>query len=1452
MKLRCLPATIAILASALGIARGEDPKPLKVLLICGGCCHDYTKQKDIIRTGLADRAFIEVTTVQQGGTATNSKIAVYESVDWSKGYDVIIHDECFSDVKDSKYIANILAPHKKGLPAVALHCAMHSYRDGTDEWFKFLGVTSRRHGAAYPHEVLNADAGHPIMAGFGRAWANPAGELYWIEKVWPTAHPLATSKNKEQGNDEVCVWTNTYNEGTRVFGTTLGHHNETVSAPEYLDLLTRGTLWAAGKLGPAYLKPPKPKVVSANLAKGQRTLASSEESGKGNFARHAVDGNPGTRWCANGPTTNEWLQVDLSTVTQVSGLRIDWEKTDGVYRYKVEGSKDGKAWTPLADGSKNAKAGPCEARFPKTALRAVRVTYLGGSPGVWGSIVELELYGDKTITLDPKPSARDTEDPRLSGVRVPDGFELNIFAAPPAVNYPVFVAAAPNGDLYVSSDANGSLDRSPHRGSVVRLRDLDGDGRADEAKRFVADVDSPRGLVWDRDRLYLMHPPHLSAFIDKNGDGVADEERVLVKNIAFGFKDRPADHTSNGVTLGIDGWLYLAIGDFGFVEAEGTDGKKLQLRGGGVVRVRPDGTGLELYSRGTRNILEVGLDPLLNGFARDNTNDGGGWDIRLHHFSGLEEHGYPSLYMNFANEAVAPLADYGGGSGCGALYLSEPGFPAGFGDAFYSADWGRERIYRHKMTPKGATFAADQTEFMTIPRATDLDVDASGHLYVSSWKGATFNYAGEDVGFVVRVTPKGSKAAPLPDYVRVERDMLVKELGSPSHRRRLAAQRELIYRLADTRRLNEDLARTVRGGGEFYIPKYRPEDLQTVAELTALASDASKPLATRVAAIFAIKLGSGKGSMGFLTAVATKSDAAIREYALRALTDEIGDRVQAVPPSWESFVTDSDPRVRRQIAVSLVRQEQLSTPEQRFALARLLADPDPIIAHTAFKGLAILKAADPCFKILDDAKATTAARTGALRALQSIYEAAVVDGLIRRLESESDRSRRLGLIAALARLDHREGFWRGDGWGTRPDTTGPYYQPEAWEASPRIEAALRDVLDTASAGDYSAILRELDRNKVTVELTNVIARAEKDASALPTVVENLARGRQVPASAVPLLVRVAGAKDSPLPLRSDATIALLKAEGDDGLRAALKALASLEASGRDKPEFRRARDAFVSDPRLSARRRQLEALAAGNEGAASAWADAALLVLAVERKGQNAGRNPVATALDAASANPKRHAQIVRAVALIGHQPSARRVLTALGDSDPGVVSAAREAAREMGLESTKGTRPTGPRIEVLKLDSVLEQVAKAKGDRLSGERLFTRLSCVNCHTVRSDETPKGPFLGQIATTYKRRELAEAILVPSKTIAQGFATNVFALEDGRTLTGFVVKEAADAVTLRDSEGKEIQVPTAQIVERTKSNASVMPDGVIKDLTVGEFASLLEYLESLSQAQKPKG
>lgn len=229
--------------SALGQAK---PKPLRALLITGGCCHDYETQKNILAAGLAKRANVEVKIVHEGGTSTNHKVSIYTDPNWAKGYDVVIHDECFADVKDLDFVAGILKAHQDGVPAVNLHCAMHCYRTGTDDWFKFIGIQSTGHGAQLPIEISFTDTTHAITKGLAN-WTTIKEELYNNVKLFDSAHPLARGK---QGDQEfVVVWTNDYGK-TRVFNTTIGHNNETVGDDRYLDLVTRGLLWACDKLGP--------------------------------------------------------------------------------------------------------------------------------------------------------------------------------------------------------------------------------------------------------------------------------------------------------------------------------------------------------------------------------------------------------------------------------------------------------------------------------------------------------------------------------------------------------------------------------------------------------------------------------------------------------------------------------------------------------------------------------------------------------------------------------------------------------------------------------------------------------------------------------------------------------------------------------------------------------------------------------------------------------------------------------------------------------------------------------------------------------------------------------------------------------------------------------------------------------------------------------------------------
>lgn len=246
----CIAA--CLLAATTTHAQSTDAasKPsLNILLITSGCCHDYDFQTKAMQLAMEERGVEAVwTVINEGGTGTSAKIDFYDDPNWAQGFDVVIHNECFAKTDDADYIRRITDPHKQGANAVVIHCAMHTYRDAKiDDWRKMLGVTSRRHEhkSNYVVDVVAKD--HPIMAGFPDGHRTANDELYVIEKVWPNTTVLATSESEKNGKEHAVFWTNRYGKA-RVFGTTYGHSNETFQDKVFLDTLTKGTLWAAGKL----------------------------------------------------------------------------------------------------------------------------------------------------------------------------------------------------------------------------------------------------------------------------------------------------------------------------------------------------------------------------------------------------------------------------------------------------------------------------------------------------------------------------------------------------------------------------------------------------------------------------------------------------------------------------------------------------------------------------------------------------------------------------------------------------------------------------------------------------------------------------------------------------------------------------------------------------------------------------------------------------------------------------------------------------------------------------------------------------------------------------------------------------------------------------------------------------------------------------------------------------
>jgi len=255
-----ITTVFALFASAT-LTFATPAKPIRALLIAGGCCHDYENQKRVISEGLSKRLPVEWTIIhdqeivdgKDKAAERNHLSSAYQKENWAAGYDVVVHDECYGAVKDPELLKRVSQAHKAGIPAMFIHCSMHSYRENehADLWRELIGVRSTSHEKAAVQEVKTLEANHPVMKGFPASWTTPDNEeLYRVEKVWDTTTPLATSHSTAANTDYPVIWVNKLGD-LRTFSTTLGHNTKVVETPEYLDLLGRGLLWVCGKLDAA-------------------------------------------------------------------------------------------------------------------------------------------------------------------------------------------------------------------------------------------------------------------------------------------------------------------------------------------------------------------------------------------------------------------------------------------------------------------------------------------------------------------------------------------------------------------------------------------------------------------------------------------------------------------------------------------------------------------------------------------------------------------------------------------------------------------------------------------------------------------------------------------------------------------------------------------------------------------------------------------------------------------------------------------------------------------------------------------------------------------------------------------------------------------------------------------------------------------------------------------------
>lgn len=649
---------------------------------------------------------------------------------------------------------------------------------------------------------------------------------------------------------------------------------------------------------------------------------------------------------------------------------------------------------------------------------------------------------------------------------------MSNIAGPDIVPSPSCLAVLPSGEVFVGVDMIGSLGKEPGKGSIVRLVDSDNDGTYEQHTEFVK-VDNPRGVMPVGDQVFVLHTVFsettgeadrmdLVVFEDKDHDGVADgPASPLIKNICSpeSLRSRGTDHATNGIRMGIDGWIYIAVGDFGFHEAEDRSGKKMTMLGGGIVRVRPDGTEMEVYAHGTRNIYDVAIDPFMNVYTRGNTNDGGGWNIRFIHYVQSGEYGYPNWFKNFTDEIIPALADLGGGSGTGSYFMDDDRWPMEFNHVPMMADWGKNELFIHRVTMDGPGFIQKDENFIKLSQITDVDLDGSGRMFLAAWDGAGYK-GSPDKGYVVKVVPKDWTYEAFPDLKAASVTELADLLKAGNSVTRFHAQQELLTRPA----------------------------AEAAAAALEIANDQTLPLAVRVAGVYTYAQAACADAIPALLKLSEEDK--MREFALRAMTDR-KTCLEGVPVKPFLYaVHDANPRVQAAAIVGLGRlgkAEAAETlleipvpasakiPEPNTEGPHATPNSDIILPHLAVRSLVELHAVDEALKAIDSNPKL------ALWTLRYLHDAKAVDGLIAAYQKHDDQELKDEILSTLSRLYQEEAPYDGSWWwGTRPDTHGPYYKGISWAASDKIKTFLLQEWSVAASEKKTFFARLNDRNRMEI------------------------------------------------------------------------------------------------------------------------------------------------------------------------------------------------------------------------------------------------------------------------------------------------------------------------------------------------------------------------------------
>ena len=327
------------------------------------------------------------------------------------------------------------------------------------------------------------------------------------------------------------------------------------------------------------------------------------------------------------------------------------------------------------------------------------------------------LYGMVKASLPERERERD---PNKREITLSQGFSWSVFAQGTMDN-PTAITFSPEGDLYIA-DIGGSL---------WVASDRDGSSSAEAIRRFAGDFKLLVGLAWHDDELFTASSGKIEALRDSDGDGEADQRRVVVDGLPSMVL---MPHSNNGLAFGPDGRLYFGVGSTTEGEVE------MDEHAAAILSVNPDGTDLRVFARGLGNSFDVTFNADGELFAGDNSPQGEGDDPpdEFNHIVEGGHYGYPYFYGDPPKNggtrgAIVSFPPHSAPTGVSFYTGSQ--YPPEYRDSGFIALWNRGEIARVEVGRAASGNYLGRTSNFAHGFLYPIDVTTGpdGNLYVADF-----------------------------------------------------------------------------------------------------------------------------------------------------------------------------------------------------------------------------------------------------------------------------------------------------------------------------------------------------------------------------------------------------------------------------------------------------------------------------------------------------------------------------------------------------------------------------------------------------------------------------------------------------------------------------------------------------------------------------------------------